>query len=177
MSVEVESSLQTVRDLLMTTFRGYKDEKCSKEGDQLTNLTKDQEKGMKSLKKRVKDGEIIIVPTDKSGNLAIMSRSTYLEAGLGHAKNDKEVTWREVKESQHDLNGHVSMLIKCFRIGAYWDHGWRVRETMMGNNQALCPLSLLYKDHKGWSPGLLLEDTWASTSTYLRSCLTYWTQW
>ena len=44
------------------------------------------------------------------------------------------------------------MLIKCFKIGAYWDHGYRVRETMMGNNQALCPLSLLYKDHKGWSP-------------------------
>ena len=77
----------------------------------------------------------------------------FMEAGLGHAKNDKVVTWKEVKESQHELNGHVSMLIKCFRIGAYWDHGWRVRETMMGNNQALCPLSLLYKDHKGWSPG------------------------
>ena len=76
-----------------------------------------------------------------------------MEAGLGHAKNDKVVTWKEVKESQHELNGHMSMLIKCFRIGAYWDHGWRVKETMMGNNQALCPLSLLYKDHKGWSPG------------------------
>merc|ERR1711942_341518 len=52
------------------------------------------------------------------------------------------------------LNGHTSMLIKCFKIGAYWKHGDRVRETMMGEGQAVCPLSLLYKDHKGWSASM-----------------------
>ena len=44
------------------------------------------------------------------------------------------------------------MLIKSFKIGHYWDHGMRVRETTMGENMSVCPLSLLYKDHKGWSP-------------------------
>ena len=111
-------------------------------------------KGMRSLKKRVKDGEVVVVPTDKSGTFAVMTRSAYFEAGLSHMKNDKEVGWGEIQESQKELNGHTSMLIKCFKIGSYWKHGDRVRETMMGNGQAMCPLSLLYKDHKGWVPGM-----------------------
>ena len=32
------------------------------------------------------------------------------------------------------------------------DHGLRIGETTMGLNQSICPLSLLFKDHKGWSP-------------------------
>ena len=57
-----------------------------------------------------------------------------------------------VKECQREINGHVSILIKCFKIGHYWDQGMRVRETTMGESMSVCPLSLLYKDHKGWSP-------------------------
>ena len=44
-------------------------------------------------------------------------------------KNDKEVEWAEIQESQKELNGHTSMLIKCFKIGSYWKHGDRVREN------------------------------------------------
>ena len=47
--------------------------------------------------------------------------------------------------SQKELNGHVSML------GNYWEHGSRIKETMMGEGLSTCPLSLLFKDHKGWS--------------------------
>ena len=56
----------------------------------------------------------------------------------------------DVKEAQKELNGHISMLIKTFKIGSNWGHEDRVRETMMNENQSICPLSLLYKDHKGW---------------------------
>ena len=73
-----------------------------------------------------------------------------MESGMVHVRSDKEVTWGELRDSQRELNGHVSVLIKTFKIGSYWDHGDRVRETMMKDNQAVCPLSLLFKDHKGW---------------------------
>ena len=43
------------------------------------------------------------------------------------------------------------MLVKFFKMGAYWDHGSRIRETTMGEGLSTCPLSLLFKDHKGWS--------------------------
>ena len=42
------------------------------------------------------------------------------------------------------------MMIKIFRISDSWDHGMRVRETMMREALESCPVHLLYKDHKGW---------------------------
>ena len=151
-SVKEESALQTLRDLLMNTFSEYLGEKCDEKGGQKMNLTKGQSRGLKLLKKRVKEGELVVLPTDKSGNLAVMTRGTYEEAGFSHTVKDKEVTWEEVRDAQRELNGHVSMLIKFFKIGSHWNHGFRARETMMKENQAVCPLSLLYKDHKGWTP-------------------------
>ena len=79
-----------------------------------------------------------------------MSRDSYTRSGFVHTKKDRGVSLNEVKEAQRELNGHISMLIKTFKIGSYWDHGHRVRETMMNENQSICPLSLLFKDHKGW---------------------------
>ena len=102
--------------------------------------------------KRVKAGEIVVLPTDKSGCLAVMTGDTYREAGMMHTTRDVQVGWMDIRDSQRELNGHVSMLIKIFKIGSYWKHEMRVRETMMGEGQAVCPLNLLYKDHKGWSP-------------------------
>ena len=150
---EVEAVLETLRVELLGMFRNYVSKNCSKGGRQKDNLTKNQALGLKSLKSRVKNGEVVIVPTDKSGNLAIMSRGSYMEAGLVHTKKDRLVGFEEVKMAQKELNGHISMLIKTFKIGSHWKHGYRVRETMMGENQSVCPLSLLFKDHKGWVAG------------------------
>ena len=80
-----------------------------------------------------------------------MTRASYLQAGLKHTYKDKEVGWDQIKESQKELNGHVSMLVKFLKMGNYWEHGSRIRETMMGEGLSTCPLSLLFKDHKGWS--------------------------
>ena len=151
-SLEEESALETMRMELKSLFSNYVTNNCKGGHKQVSNLSQSQLKGLKSLRKRVGDGELVIVPTDKSGNLAVMSQSTYLAAGLKHTKNDIEVGWEVIKESQKELNGHVSMLIKFFKIGSYWEHGPRIRETMMGEGLSTCPLSLLFKDHKGWSP-------------------------
>ena len=83
-----------------------------------------------------------------------MTRETYRKAGIKHTVRDREASWQDVKESQRELNGHVSMVIKVFKIGSYWDHGSRVRETTMGEDMSVCPMSLLFKDHKGWSASL-----------------------
>ena len=146
-----ESALETLRMELFTTFKQYVQDKCDDKGNQKSNLTKGEEEGLKSIRKRVKNGDIVVIPTDKSGNLAVMSRGTYLEAGMAHTRRDLEVGWDSIKDSQRELNGHVSMMIKIFRIGSSWKHTTRVRESMMGEGQSVCPLSLLFKDHKGWS--------------------------
>ena len=71
-------------------------------------------------------------------------------AGQAHTSRDEVVEFSEIKSTQAELHGHVSMLIKTFKIGEGWDHVERMRETMINNTLAVCPLYLLYKDHKGW---------------------------
>ena len=153
-NLEQESALQTLRMELLALFRQYRAEKCDSKGRQEPNLTKAQGRGLRSILKRVKGGELVIIPTDKSGNLAVMSLGTYIRAGMKHTLRDRAVGWEDIKNSQRELNGHVSMMIKIFKIGSYWEHGLRIRESMMGENQSICPLSLLFKDHKGWTAGM-----------------------
>ena len=45
------------------------------------------------------------------------------------------------------------MLIKRFKIGSRWEHTDRIRETMLGEGMATCPVTLLFKDHKNWKSG------------------------
>ena len=150
-SLEEEASFEAIRLELKGLFNNYVSKNCKKGGIQSPNITQSQARGLKSLRKRFKEGDLVIIPTDKSGNVAIMSRDSYLEAGLKHTQGDKEVGWEIIRESQRELNGHVSMLIKTFRIGHNWDHGARIRESTMGESLSVCPLSLLFKDHKGWT--------------------------
>ena len=136
---------------LMQTFKNYVKNSCGKNNAQESNLTEKQRRGIKSLKSRMKAGEDIILPTDKSGRLAIMSLKTYLKAGMKHTDKDEEITFKDIKDTQADLNGNISMLIKIFKICKTWKHTDRVREAMINNSLAVCPLYLLFKDHKNWS--------------------------
>ena len=147
---ETEAKLEMMRQGLRGAFGQYTQEKCGAGGLQKSNLSRGEIRGLKSLKKRVKEGELAILPTDKTGLFAIMSRDTYVECGLSHTKGDQHVTWDDLKGAQSEINGHTSMIIKIFDIGKSWEHTSRIRETMLGETMATCPLSLLFKDHKGW---------------------------
>ena len=52
------------------------------------NLSLGEKRGLKSLKKRVADGEIIVCQTDKSGRFCILTREQYREAGQVHTSKD-----------------------------------------------------------------------------------------
>ena len=146
---ETEAVLEMMRLKLKEVFKNYCVEKCLKGGTQKSNLTEGEMRGLKSLRKRVGDSELVIIPTDKSGRFAVMSLATYELAGQAHTKKDEVMTLSKVKSTQTELNGHVSMLMKIFKIGAEWGHTERFRETMLTNSLSVCPLYLLYKDHKG----------------------------
>ena len=145
-----EAMMEMVRLELKGVFKTYCDERCMKGGSQKSNLTEAERRGQKSLKKRVADSEIVVVPTDKSGRFAVMSLGMYEKAGSAHTKGDDEVDLAKIKLTQNELNGHVSMLLKFFKIGEKWGHTSRFRETMLNNSLTVCPMYLLYKDHKGW---------------------------
>ena len=144
----------------MAMVRTYVENCCTEGGKQKLNLTSAQARGLKSLRKRVEDGEIVVLPTDKTGKFAVMGREDYEQAGLVHGKGDDEVGWEIIKMEQREINGHVAMLIKIFNIGESWGHVSRVRETMLGESMGICPVQLLYKDHNLGILEFHLRGTW-----------------
>ena len=80
-----------------------------------------------------------------------MKKEEYLEAGAKHVNNDEEVDLDFLMNNQRKLNGHMSMLLKTFNVGADWKHQARIRATKITWSLSIAPLYLLYKDHKGWT--------------------------
>ena len=96
---------------------------------------------MESIRKRKENGEIVILPTDKSGRFAIMSMDTYIKAGEVHTLGDEEIGLSELKANQRRVNGEVSMLLKILNVGADCQHEGRWRESMINHSLETYPLS------------------------------------
>ena len=73
--------METRRKSHMTMFNIYKEKSCNKWGEQETNLTEEESRGLKTLQKRVKNKEIVVLKTDKTGKFCVADRDTYLEIG------------------------------------------------------------------------------------------------
>ena len=130
----------------------YMEEFTKEDGKQESNLTASQGRGVKSLLRRVKEGDIVVIQTDKSGILVVMSMEEYLKAGTVHTAKDDETNHEFAKENQRLLNGHSSMYLKIFNVGSDWNHETRHRETKLNKSCAIPVLRLLFKDHKNWKP-------------------------
>ena len=65
-----------------------------------SNLSPDEIDGLRSLKKRISDGSLIVCETDKSKRFALMTKEQYLRAGFEHTKNDIELEPHLVKKSK-----------------------------------------------------------------------------
>ena len=69
-------------------------------GNQKSNLTESEKRGLKSLVKRVSEGEITVIQTDKSSKLCIMNRTDYEKLGQVHVSKDKVIDMEEVKRRE-----------------------------------------------------------------------------
>ena len=124
-------------------------EVLEKENNKAQNLDKDLRDGIKSLKKRSKDGEIVIVETDKSGKFCVFSMEEYLKAGEVHTKNDKKVDEKELREIQKTVNATCSLFLKIFKVGESSEHVERHRTNYINQSANPSGMKLLLKDHKG----------------------------
>ena len=97
--------------------RDWVKKNCNCKGEQKSNLSREEQAGLKSVRKRIADGELVLLPTDKSGRFAVMSMETYVKAGMVHVKDDIEVGVMEKQANQSRINGAVSMMLKVFRAG------------------------------------------------------------
>ena len=134
--VDYEALLEIRRQKYLETFQNYKAENCDAKGRQKSNLTVQQANGIRKLKKRMEEGEIIIAKTDKSGRVCVMPTETYVEAGSVHTAKDQVGDEEFIKKTQRTLNGHVSMWIKMLNYylhsRAVWAPLLILRNTVAG---------------------------------------------
>ena len=105
---KIEIAIASVKSKLSNINEEYISEKCDQRGKILeTNLTNDEITGLKSLKERIKNGEIMVAPTDKSGKLSVNTRDNYIASLESHVNNDIVITWEEKSKIENILNAHA----------------------------------------------------------------------
>ena len=116
-----------------------------------SNLSKSELKGLASLKKKVREGSLVVGKTDKSKRFAILSRQQYLDSGRQHTQKDIEIDPDKVKRLQNYVNDHVYWLKESTNIGLNWQHSDRMTKNLIDKGEQVCQMQLLLKDHKDWS--------------------------
>ena len=147
-SASAECSIALLKNRIMSAFRKYRDENCDKLGNQVSNLTASELKGLSTLKKRIKDGEIVPLKTDKSGKMTVMSMEDYLKMGLKKAEKDTEVTFEELLKVQKSINDTTRYWIRILNAGTNHGHSQRILESKLTNSCNVAPSYYMYKDHK-----------------------------
>ena len=116
----------------------------------MDNLTAGEKRGLKSLKKKVKDGNLLICQTDKSGRFCVMDKEQYRMAGHEHTAKDRKISAEEHGEIQRAVNGHMRWWGGIWNLGSNWGQEERSLNNILNYGLVCCPLTLLVKDHKVW---------------------------
>ena len=126
-------------------------QKQQKSAKQL-NLTNEQSRGLKKLQERVKNGEIVIFETDKSGRLGVDKKENYDEAMKVHMMGmemlKEEDCGKRVQEVERECNGLSRIWVKMFSMGEGVGHEKRIMGNVMCSYSQPAPLYGLRKDHK-----------------------------
>ena len=96
----------------------------------------------------MKNGEIIIMKTDKSGKMCICTREEYKKMGEKHTQKDDKVDRKNIIEKEKNLNGHVFFWSKMLGSGDSHGHRDRIIDSKVVSSEQLASLYLMYKDHK-----------------------------
>ena len=129
-------------------YKKYREEVCNKKGEVRGNLTEDEKDGLKSLQKRIKEQEIIILKTDKSGKLCVTTREEYRKMGEEHTNKDEVIDRKGIIEKERQRNGHVFFWAKMWGSGDEHGHRDRIIDSKVVSSEQLASMYLMYKDHK-----------------------------
>ena len=110
--------------------------------------------GLNKIKKRVSNGEFMVVPTDKSGRLAVQSRDSYVASMEPHIRDNPEISLADRNGVERLLNAHCLQLGRILKIGynhkGHWD---RVKSAFTNKFGHVPVLYGLVKDHKARTEG------------------------
>ena len=93
---EEEASLAIRRRKHLEIVKKYIAENCNKHEEQVQNLSKGAQRGIKSLKKRIREGNLVVLETDKSNRFCVTDINKYRSMGEVHTRKDKKRTIRSL---------------------------------------------------------------------------------
>ena len=77
LSADMEARLQLRKEQFIDVFNDHVKHNCNSKGNQKNNLMKTQSNGMIKLQERMKNGERVVTPNDKTGRLSVIDRVIY----------------------------------------------------------------------------------------------------
>ena len=112
------------------------------------NISEEEWKAVKEVKKKIKDKEIVVFTTDKSARFSVDKPNNYVEAVMSHTTNDAEIREDRVKQIELRMNQHMKQFNKMFMVGTTHEDERRVESATHSTNTPAPPLYGLRKDHK-----------------------------
>ena len=118
-----------------------------------SNLQESEIEGLKELKRRQEEKEIVCFQTDKSGRWAVDSIPNYKISTEKHLQDGvKEITLEEYETSEEQLNCHAKALLRMMGLKDD-NNGERLRQTCTADGVNFAQLYSLRKDHKPMQEG------------------------
>ena len=114
----------------------------------VSTLTKSEALGLKSLKKRTKNGHSTIVATDKSGKMSVLDKLNYDRKVAEHTSRDRIISEQDVVRLEATLSATSSSLARVLKLGSKWNQQDRVQSASKSTLSSIPPLAILLKDHK-----------------------------
>ena len=112
-------------------------------GGSNSHFSKNELKGLKSLKKRIKAGELVICDTDKSKCFCALTREQYFSSGLVHTSKDLEISHHQVKRIQNTVNDHIKWLSEIFECGSNCNPQDRMKINLSDGGEQVCSMTLI----------------------------------
>ena len=149
--------LTNLKSKLGEVTKAYITSRCDSKGNiKDGNVTKDEAEGIRSIKKRVKEEEIVCMQTDKSKRLAVNTKQNYLERLYAHAEGDKAINSEDKNRIEREMNATTLQLARMLNLGEKWNasgrHWPRIKNAIRTKNCIVPPLYGLPKDHKAVPP-------------------------
>ena len=148
LSTDQEALLEMRKNTQKRIFEEYMRKHVDKNGTQETNLSQEQEKGLKSLQKKIHNGELIIIKTDKSSKFAVTNQQEYIRMGQEHTQGDIEIDRQEIIRIEENLNGHSRAWSQIWGAGEDHNHSSRIMTSKVTHSENVADMYLMYKDHK-----------------------------
>ena len=151
-----EVKLAAYKTEVIELVKKYRQENCNSKGNQQLNITTDESLGMRRLKERCKTEDLVIMETDKSKRLSMMTKENYVAVTEQHIIDDMVITEADLLNIENVLNAHTCQIARAFNLCFEQGDFRRIKQAITNSSIVPPPLRSLRKDHKKVSDDMIV---------------------